>query len=398
MKKYIFILILITTLFINGCSSDRILSNCIENANQNLINNTSEENIKENTKGNTKVNTKVNTKENSADVYLKNKKSDDIIKEEIDWNKYSGKWISTSGYDNLFAYENGGIILKLENCNEKEIKGYMTVVGDRKSYIENNKGYTRDSYTFNFIAKKEGLGFAIDSEVAEGNIILLEDTIILRDFSHQKEDYRCYYKKKDYLFLREEILENDNLIKIQSVIGDKIEFTEEYFNEYEIGWDGCSWYCLGAYESKYLASSTMADDGEIKYIPKHLIDKNLKTAWVEGVDGYGIGEYVDIYITHQIESFVNEIYGICIYNGYTESQKLWEENSRVKKIKLWVDNIPYAILDLEDVPSKQVFNVGIIPISYREDLVLRFEILDVYEGTKYKDTCISEITFIGKGH
>lgn len=382
MKKYIFIVILIVIFLFNGCSSNRSISNGIKNANQNSINNINKE----------------DTKENSTDVYLEHRKLYGIINEEIEWNKYVGNWISTPGYDALFAYENGGIILKLENCNEREIKGYMTVVGDRKSYVEDRTMYTRDSYTFDFIATKEKLGYVLNSEVAEGNIILLKDTIILRDFSPKKEDYRYYYKKNDYLFLREKILENDNLIEIQSVIGDEIEFTEEYFNEYGMRWQGCSWYCLGSYESKYLASSTLNDDGEIKYIPDHLIDKNLKTAWVEGVDGYGIGEYVDIYITHQIDSFVNEIYGIRICNGYTESQKLWEENSRVKKIKLWVDNIPYAILNLEDVPSEQVFNVGIIPISYREDLVLRFEILEVYEGTKYKDTCISEITFIGHGH
>lgn len=118
MKKYIYIVILVFIVLINGCSSNRSTSNDIENANQNSINNTNKE----------------NTKENSTDVHLEQKELSAITSNEIEWDKYVGNWISTSGYDAIYAYENGGIILKLENCNEKEIKGYMTVVAISMNY------------------------------------------------------------------------------------------------------------------------------------------------------------------------------------------------------------------------------------------------------------------------
>jgi hypothetical protein len=44
----------------------------------------------------------------------------------------------------------------------------------------------------------------------------------------------------------------------------------------------------------------------------------------------------------------------------------------------------------------QIFNVGTLGNEYNA-WKLRFEILDVYPGTKYKDTVISEIIFDGIG-
>ena len=95
-----------------------------------------------------------------------------------------------------------------------------------------------------------------------------------------------------------------------------------------------------------------------------------------------------------------DISRIYIFNGYVKSNKSFIENSRVKKLKMYVCGKEYAILNLEDTSSQQIFKI--LPIRYEDlkqintyngELVIRFEIMEVYPGTKYKDTAITEILF-----
>ncbi len=95
---------------------------------------------------------------------------------------------------------------------------------------------------------------------------------------------------------------------------------------------------------------------------------------------------------------------IIVANGYVKSQAAWENNSRVKKLKVYLDNKPLFILNLEDKRATQTFNIDPIGFSDRENDVarkklapwkLKFEILEVYKGLKYDDVAISEIYFDG---
>jgi len=166
--------------------------------------------------------------------------------------------------------------------------------------------------------------------------------------------------------------------------------------------EGCSWYCgEGPYRvtaSSYLKSKHAA----INYLPENAHDFSFQTAWVEGVEGYGIGEY----LTYHFNPTSPRITEIIIANGYVKSEKAYRENSRVKKLKLYFDNKPMAILNLEDCRREQIFEFD--PIGRRTELVadwealekmpkwtLKFEILEVYPGDKYDDTAISEIYFNG---
>jgi len=86
-------------------------------------------------------------------------------------------------------------------------------------------------------------------------------------------------------------------------------------------------------------------------LPENAHDLSFKTAWIEGVKGYGIGEYI-IYHFRQTAPRITKI---IIANGYVKSHKTWLENSRVKKLKLYIDNKPFAILNLEDSRYEQIF-------------------------------------------
>ncbi len=173
---------------------------------------------------------------------------------------------------------------------------------------------------------------------------------------------------------------------------------------------GCSWYCGGTYKNVTVSSSLKTQKDNV-YNEKSISDLNYKTAWVEGVAGDGIGEF----ITYEFPPLNPRITKIIITNGYIKDKKTWKNNSRVKQLKMYVDNEFYAVLNLKDVYAEQTFEVLPIGyaqhknISYTKDgkiiddmagntippLKLKFEILAVYKGDKYKDTAITEIYFDG---
>jgi hypothetical protein len=169
----------------------------------------------------------------------------------------------------------------------------------------------------------------------------------------------------------------------------------EKYDLYDDMWDILGnedgWYC-GEGPYKVTASSFLTSSGNVDYKPKNAHDFSFKTAWVEGVKGYGIGEYLEYYFTNKCPRVTE----IKIYNGYVKSDKAWKKNSRVKTIKMYVNNTPYAILNLKDTKAEQTFTVE--PLGRRtdgKDLILKFEIVDVYKGTKFDDVVITELFFDG---
>lgn len=197
----------------------------------------------------------------------------------------------------------------------------------------------------------------------------------------------------------ETINETGDVEKLSEDEKHKLGFCEGNENYYDALGPGCSWYCGGGQDT-LSASSFLRPGKTANYIPKNIHDLNLETAWVEGVPGHGIGEYV----LYNFPPQNPRITQIIVVNGYVKNDKTWKENSRVKKLKLYIDGKPKAILLLEDVKNEQYFTVD--PIGYAErdnydELLkkpwysIKFEILEVYPGSKYQDTAITEIYFDG---
>jgi hypothetical protein len=170
-------------------------------------------------------------------------------------------------------------------------------------------------------------------------------------------------------------------------------------NIWQIQGGGCSWYCGGG-PKEVTASSFLKSEGENHYEPKNAHDLNYKSAWVEGISGYGIGEY----LLYTFKGASPRITEINVVNGYVKSKTAWKNNSRVKKLKVYFNDEPYAILNLKDIRATQSFKVKPIGNGDRKDFdllktkpdwTLKFEILDVYKGLKYDDVVISEIYFDG---
>lgn len=91
---------------------------------------------------------------------------------------------------------------------------------------------------------------------------------------------------------------------------------------------------------KIKTSSRLKSQGKNSYNEENLHDFSYKTPWVEGADGYGEGEWVE----YTFIANSPRITEIRIANGYVKSQTAWQNNSRVKKLKVYVNNKPYAFL------------------------------------------------------
>lgn len=173
-----------------------------------------------------------------------------------------------------------------------------------------------------------------------------------------------------------------------------LERGDELIDINTIGPIGCSWYCGGG-PRKIKASSELSPLKGFSYSANNAHDFNASTAWIEGKDDYGIGEYIDYYFLANSPPITS----IKLINGYIKDSTVWKNNSRVKTLKLYLNGKAYAILSVEDTHITQVFDLNdtLQSITKGKDLVLRFEIMEAYSGSEYKDVAITEIYFDGIG-
>ncbi|HKK43223.1 MAG TPA: hypothetical protein VJ963_12490 [Bacteroidales bacterium] len=162
---------------------------------------------------------------------------------------------------------------------------------------------------------------------------------------------------------------------------------------------------------KAKASSALDASGNITYTIKNIDDYDLNTAWI---GKKGSGDYFE-FTFHFPENTsyagAYQFYGICnLFNGYCKSIKIWQANSRVKMLKVYYNNIPICYVLLKDTWQFQTFDIGKYFINRRfkkymdahfeikNGDVLKFEIVSVYKGSKYKDVAISEFLSEGAGN
>lgn len=120
----------------------------------------------------------------------------------------------------------------------------------------------------------------------------------------------------------------------------------------------------------------------IDHKPENLIDGSLSNAWVEGVDGAGIGETVTLNLNTKCK-----LSGLNINAGYQKNEGNYYKNSRPKELEISFSDGTYTKVTLEDACGLQKITLD-TPV---ETEWIKIKINSVYEGTDYDDTCISEI-------
>ncbi|MEX1307545.1 MAG: hypothetical protein AB1Z19_03375 [Eubacteriales bacterium] len=140
----------------------------------------------------------------------------------------------------------------------------------------------------------------------------------------------------------------------------------------------------------YVSASSILNYSDA-YETVNMFDKDLSTAWVEGVGGDGEGERIFIGV---LESDYT-VSGISLINGYTKSKALYDYNARLKTAKVIITTTTdvYEIdVAFEDgVLDYQTIEFGRV---YKDVTSVEMIIGESYAGTKYKDLCISELKLI----
>jgi hypothetical protein len=179
-------------------------------------------------------------------------------------------------------------------------------------------------------------------------------------------------------------------------------------------------------------------EGLGKYGGYNLFDRDPATAWVEGMEGDGVGEAFTIGIGEELKE------NMYILNGYQKSGELFKQNNRIKTLRLslyigfmipgdvteiyayfyvvpfgepkeiQLDDsfglltipLPFDIAGAEEFKENQreVFEedfktrieaiqqvAGSDEMKTKVQYFLKCEILEIYKGSKYDDTCLSDI-------
>lgn len=136
-----------------------------------------------------------------------------------------------------------------------------------------------------------------------------------------------------------------------------------------------------------VSSEYSGQDGN-DYSAENLIDGSRGTAWLEGSDGYGYGETITVSVIDDIEAE-----GFSLLNGCCESADIWNENSRIRKVLVCLNEQPLMVAQLRDVSDEQIVHFPVSLNLDRNDR-LSFEIVEVYSGSSCRNTGLSELSLV----
>ena len=118
------------------------------------------------------------------------------------------------------------------------------------------------------------------------------------------------------------------------------------------------------------------------YYASNAIDGKRSTAWIEGVDGPGLGEWIRFDFDREIN-----LHRILIQPGYFKSPQIWAENNRIESLTVYFSNGTSREVTFANRMESERVDVGSIKTRW-----VRFVIKSVYYGTD-PDTAISEVAF-----
>ncbi len=147
-------------------------------------------------------------------------------------------------------------------------------------------------------------------------------------------------------------------------------------------------FCYGhpMYVTEVSASSELADS-QGWYPARNLIDRTWQS-WAEGSKGNGVGESFTLTLP---ENNDRPVAGFALKNGYGNLD-YYSRNNRVKSFRIFIDGNYIETIAIKDSFSFEQYALK-KPVEGRK---IRFVIDDVYPGTIYNDTCISEVALLSE--
>lgn len=140
----------------------------------------------------------------------------------------------------------------------------------------------------------------------------------------------------------------------------------------------------GALNISATASSTRAPLKAFSYAAANALDNSLLTAWIEGVPGPGIGEWIRCDFDREIK--LNQV---SMTPGYFKTAPLWRQNNRLAAATLYFSDGSSRRFTFPDRMQMQTLDTGGIRTRF-----VRLVIEDFYPGSvDSEDTPISEMSF-----
>lgn len=146
-------------------------------------------------------------------------------------------------------------------------------------------------------------------------------------------------------------------------------------------------------KSSKATSSLTGKSSGIKYTSKYTIDGKLDTCWQEGEKGDGLGES----ITYKFDGS-HSLSKIKIWNGRSESKDKFIENNRIKELEIICYKSKEEVFKKTLTISDKYTTKGITQSLADDDKLIdcdqvKIKIVSVYSGSKYDDTCLTDIKF-----
>jgi hypothetical protein len=132
------------------------------------------------------------------------------------------------------------------------------------------------------------------------------------------------------------------------------------------------------------ASSVLPTSTVASYEASRVLDADESTVWVEGAEGDGIGEWIELELPA-----ASRISRIDVANGYDRGVR-FSQNGRVRQALLTFSDGSSQRIDLLDRRGIQTFTLS--PVRTNS---VRVTIRSVYPGTRWSDTAIGEIRVWG---
>lgn len=142
------------------------------------------------------------------------------------------------------------------------------------------------------------------------------------------------------------------------------------------------------YNFSLVASSTLPNMSGISYDVGNVMDGNDNTAWVEGVAGDGVGEYIQCVYNG---TGPLTIHGLAIKTGYVKSSTTFAENGSVRGLVVYVNTNPIANAMLERIRDEQTVSISPTTINPGDSLVFMIDSVVPGPADGEHDTAISEI-------
>ncbi|WP_428261254.1 NADase-type glycan-binding domain-containing protein [Haliangium sp.] len=122
------------------------------------------------------------------------------------------------------------------------------------------------------------------------------------------------------------------------------------------------------------------------YHPLYAADEDPKTAWTEGDDGSGAGEWLRFHVTEMKQATRVRL---SIRAGYQKSKRLFAANARPRQVTIKL--LPGGLTSKVTLEDRMGWQEVVVsqPVGPLEAIEMQFD--SVYEGTRYTDLCISDV-------